>query len=238
MPNMYNRQPPRTFNSKLEAFSTERDLLNKRNLGSGKIYVESYLRSEVILGSDSRISFEIQENVSSGLAIRKTEKRLKQSDTFTVTGIGFFIGRCVNLSSGTNSGFVIPRCFPNPQIFTGTTTVTEANELQKIYNGFMTVQRDQTKYFEALPMMDHYCVTEAQQGVAISTVATTGLYQRDGHFNREQGFRKINPTFDIVGTKKCEISIQLPDTAVMTCQTAGSDNIGILILRGLVEQRR
>ena len=226
------------FNKRLEAFSQTRDLLNKRALDPNKIYVESYLRSEVILGSDSRISFEIQENVSSGLAIRKTEKRLKQSDTFTVTGIGFFIGRCVNLSSGTNSGFVIPRCFPNPQIFSGTTTVTEANELQKIYNGFMTVQRDQTKYFESLPMMDHYCVTEAQQGVAVSTVATTGLYQRDGHFNAAQGFRKINPTFDIVGTKKCEISIQLPDTAVMTCQTAGSDNIGILILRGLVEQRR
>lgn len=234
-----NRNMGKPNFNKLKSFTQQQDLIQQANLGKDEIMVESYLRSETILGTQDSIVFDIQENVSqAGIAVRRTERRLKQSDTFTVTAIGLFIARCPAIVNGANSGFAIPRTFPNPQVFTGVTTVTEANELMKIYNGLMQIQRDQTKYFEALAMWEHYCVTEAQQGVALSTVATTGLYQRDGQFNANQGFRKIQPTFNIVGTKKCEISIKLPDSAVMASQTVGQDNVAILILKGLVKQRR
>lgn len=231
-------QVPSQFKGKAVPFSPERDMFNRAQLREDEILVESYLRSEVVLGTTSEIVFNIQENVNQGgLAIRNTERRLKQSDTFYCTQIGFFIGRCPNIVSGANSGFTILRTYPNTSIFNGTTTVTEANELMKIYNGYMQVVRDQTKYFEQLPMYDHYFVNEAQQGVAVSTVANTGLYQRDG-FSQSLGYRKLVPSFDIVGTKKCEISVKLPDNAVMASQTANTDNIAILILRGMVKQKK
>lgn len=224
------------FKMQPAAFNQTRDLINKRKKPTGTIYVQSYLRSEVVLGSQDSINFDIMENVNQGgLPFRKSERRLKQSDTFTVTGIGFFIGRCLKLVNGANSGQIIMRTFPNPQVFSG---AGEAVELQKIYNGYMQIQRDQTKYYEALPMWNHYCVTEAQQGMAVSTVALTGLFQRDGHFNSAQGFRKIEPTFEINGQSKCEISVKMPDLGAMTSSDVANDNIAVLFLTGLVQQFR
>lgn len=231
-----NQSPIR---GKLGAFNANRDLLNKIKKNAGEIAIEGSLRSEVVLGNTNTINFSIQENVTNGIAIRTTEKRLKQSDKFMITEIGFFIGTCKKLSvNPTAAGSIILRTYPNSSVFTGVTGVVETEELQKIYNGYMNVQRDQTRYFENLEMIHHYRVTEAQQGVAVSTAPTTGLYQRDGHFNKDFGFRKLTNVLEIEGTKRCDFSISLPDTATMTSQNAQLDNIGILIVKGFLIQKR
>ena len=145
-----------------------------KTFGKNTIITESFLRFEVPLTSSQVFAFNVQEN--QGLQTTSTERRLKSSDAFIVNKWGLFLKKTTaTVSNGQAKLFT----YPEPTVFSG---VDEAANLEEIYNGSFTVKIDQTTWFDAIDNLRFKRVTEAQQGLAVSTAASNNAYKNSGFY--------------------------------------------------------
>ena len=238
------------FNSRVKAlggdilaakpFSRRQAVFNEKAqqyAGQGVITTPGYLRLETLLATSnaatslSSISFNTLD--TSGVK-QPTERRLKLSDTFTITGLSFYLG------CGASSTVAVPTAieqakeslltFPNPL---NANITTNADELEALYNGFLSLRIDTTTFLDSVPLKQFYRVGTSQAGVGSS--ATSNAPVQANEWNTAMyGRTELLPTIELNGQANIEWSITLPTTIPYT-QVAGFTN-AVLILDGFLNQ--
>ena len=194
----------------------------------GVIVTESYLRLEQVLGTQSIITFDYNQNVGTP---RVTERRLAISDSFQVTQIGFYLSN----PSSTPGELGRTRLFtyPNQYVFTG---ATEADQLREIYNGFLSIRLGSTVFYDSLDMRRFMYIKTSQRLTSyISPAATTAQIQED-EAEGSSGLMNVTPSFELSGTGKANIQITLPDPSNMAAAAVGTNNVAVLYFRGFLKQ--
>lgn len=189
----------------------------------GVISTPSYLRVEKTLGTQSNLSFSVLQNEGSA---NVTEKRLSISDTFTVTGIGIFLG---HLPSGTVDKMSL-HSYNNSAVF-GTAKV---DELEDFYNGFLSIRINQTVFLDSWDIRRHYAVGTAQEGLAASANATVNLYQKSTWEGGNYGFQAVTPTLTLSGAAKNDVQLTFPASQDLA-PTSGT-GYAVIIFRGFLNQ--
>lgn len=190
------------------------------------IITQSYLRSEAVLGTQSQINFPVLVNQN---VVSINEKRLALPDVFVITSMALAIYK---VASGAPVSSGILRTYPNTSVFNG--TATEARNLQSLYNGFLTIRVNQTVWIDSLDVQRFYRVPVSQEGVAVSTVATTGLIQRDGYDNGDFPWYGTTPGIELSGATKNDISVTLPESIALG--GTSSTNYAVFYARGFLCQ--
>jgi hypothetical protein len=208
---------------KVAAVSNSRAVYNSIRQ-AGVISTPSYLRLEKTLGTQSNLAFSVLQNEGSA---NVTEKRLSISDTFTVTGIGVFLG---HHASADDVSEMALHTYPNSAVFGS----GKIDELQTFYNGFLSIRINQTVFLDSYDTQRHYAVGSAQEGVAISANATVNLYQKSTWEGGNYGFQAVTPTLTLSGAAKNDVQLTFPASKDMT-PTSGT-NYAVIIFRGFLNQ--
>ena len=186
------------------------------------IITESFLQSSVQLPNTaiSDITFGFQKN-NNEVPVLQTDNRVDQSDTFEVYGWRFSL---YTLPATTNASLVstpsVPygiaqkQYFPNPNVFSGAVAypngLLEFQTLQEVYNGFLYVKIGATVFYEQFDMENFLNIGISQQGVAVSSVATTGIVPATSQVTSMLDVG-VTPMFMIDGSAKNEITLNLYD---------------------------
>lgn len=215
----------------LDSFrATYRALKRKFAVGSSDcIVTPGYLRSEVVLGTQNSIGFNIL--VNEGGAARSTERRLAVSDAFVLTHIGVMIGRLTGAAPETTPGPIELETFVNGNVFT---VAAEAAALRTMFNGFLTVKVGSITYIEALDVLRFKRAGEAQRG---QLIAAGGAAYSASNFDGMQSLADIVPTIQLTGQSKNVVTISLPESAAMGAvapitNVAAFYGIGFLVQNG------
>jgi hypothetical protein len=216
------------------AFGANRALYDyvKKKYPSGDVVItESYIRSELVLGTQNSLSFNILQNVG---IVRPSEHRLSQADRFVANEVGFFLQRSSTTAGATSQTLL--HTYPNPNVF------PEASALNSCYNGFATFKIGPTTYYDSLDVLEFMRIGIAQQGLAtIGTAALpgtspVGAYAADQWTTANYGFKSLTPSMEISGLDKTTFDITLPESSAMGSAAAGFNNVAILFFRGFLIQ--
>ena len=167
------------------------------------IITESFLfLMKSIQNTITVLNFDVLTNASSGTPPTVIEQRLNMSDRFCVKDMAMFLmktaaagGGGVSTSAEINNG--IPRTYPNATVFAN---AGEALNLESVYNGFATIIIDSIVYYQKLDLRKFYRVPTSQQGVAVSTVAGTGVLANDGWDILNYAYAPVVPQFEFNGS--------------------------------------
>lgn len=180
------------------------------------VLTQSYLRLEqpIVVGQ-TLIQFPVLNNQSGGgNAIRATEKRLNQQDSFFVTNAAFYITKA---ASATATALLL-NTYPN-----AITYPTGAAQLYNIYDGYCQISINQSVIGPGFDMLNFLQIPQTQLTGATNTPqdqfdpAQVGIWE---------------PNINFVGTKNNGINIVLPGglTAV------DANTYGVWIFRGIQAQ--
>jgi hypothetical protein len=206
--------------------------------GQGVITTPGYLRLEQLLATSgtatslSQINFNTLDTSGTKLP---TERRLKLADSFTITDISFYLGTgsAATVGAPTAAEQSVERLntFPN----SGVTAIgaTNANILEAIYNGFLSLRVDTTTFLDSIPMRQFYRVGDVQQGIITATggTATNHSSWPLSMFGRSE----LLPTIELNGQSNIEFGITLPATVAYT-QVASTFSTAVIILNGFLNQ--
>ena len=164
-----------------------------------------------------------------------TERRLKLNDTFTITDISFYLGAgsCGLLGvTPTAAEYSVQtlNTFPNPNIGS---FATNFDELESLYNGFLSLRVDTTTFLDSIPMKQFYRVATSQQGVGSATAAQQ--IQANEWPLSMYGRTELLPTIELNGQSNIDWSITLPN-ATNLYPTSGKFTNMVLILQGFLNQ--
>lgn len=223
---------PQAF-SRAQAIQQEKARLYAKK---GVITTPGYLRLEISLtGATNIVRFQVRD--AQGGQQHVTERRLKVSDSFTVLGGSFYIGK-----AGVTGPATVPtdaefanmslHTFPNPQVFTGGSA---AANLQSIYNGYLSVRVDSTVFIDSMPMLNFYRVATSQLGVG-STATNNVPVQRDEWPLSMYGRNEWQPTLELNGLANTEIDINLPTSVALQAGASTYQNNAVLYLSGFLNQ--
>ena len=223
---------PQAFN-RAQAIQQEKAKLYARK---GVITTPGYLRLEISLtGATNIVRFQVRD--AQGGSQHVTERRLKVSDSFTVMGGSFYIGK-----AGVTGPATVPtdaqfaamslHTFPNPLVFTGGTA---AANLQSIYNGYLSVRVDSTVFIDSMPMLNFYRVATSQQGVG-TTGAGSNQVQADEWPLSMYGRNEWQPTIELNGLANTEIDINLPTSVALNAGATTYQTNAVLYLAGFLNQ--
>jgi hypothetical protein len=238
------------FNSRVKAlggdilaakpFSRKQAIFNEKAqqyAGQGVITTPGYLRLETLLQSGiagtslSSISFNTLD--TSGIK-QPTERRLKLSDTFTITGMSFYLGTGASAVVGTPTAIEQAKenllTFPNPNYLT---IAGMSDELESLYNGFLSLRVDTTTFLDSVPLKQFYRVGTSQKGVGSTAVGNLPV-QADEWNSSMYGSTQLLPTIELNGQANIEWSITLP-TSMPYVQPAGFTN-AVIVLDGFLNQ--
>lgn len=218
------------------AFGANRALYDyvKKKYPSGDVVItESYIRSELVLGTQNSLSFNILQNVG---VVRPSEHRLSQADRFVANEVGFFLQRSSTTAGATSQTLL--HTYPNPNVF------PESSALNSCYNGFATFKIGPTTYYDSLDVLEFMRIGVAQQGLATVAVgatpapgtAPTGAYAADQWTTSNYGFKSLTPSMEISGLDKTTFDITLPESSAMGSAASGFNNVAILFFRGFLIQ--
>jgi hypothetical protein len=223
-----------------KAFSRKQAVFNEKAqqyAGQGVITTPGYLRLETLLStvgtatSLSQIAFNTLD--TSGTK-QPTERRLKLSDSFTVTGISFYLG---GAASGTVAAPTAAEqakeelhTFPNAQV---ACIGAMSDELEALYNGFLSLRVDTTTFLDSVPMRQFYRVGDTQQATILATGGTAT--NKSGWYSAMFGRTELLPTIELNGQANIEWSITLP-TSVPYQQPALTFTNAVLVLDGFLNQ--
>lgn len=219
-----------------KAFSRKQAVFNEKAqqyARQGVITTPGYLRLETGQVSNVATSQFAFNTLDTSGTKTPTERRLKLSDTFTITDISFYIGAfSMAGTSPTNTEYAKQRMFtyPNP-IYPG--FVNKDDELEAIYNGFLSLRIDTTTFLDSVPMRQFYRVGTSQAGVLGGTGGVA--IPRDEFPLSMYGRTDLLPTIELNGQANIEWTITLP-TAV-DCSAAASYFTNLtLICQGFLNQ--
>jgi hypothetical protein len=155
----------------------------------------------------SSISFNTLD--TSGIK-QPTERRLKLSDTFTITGMSFYLGTGASVIVGTPTAIEQAKenllTFPNPNYLT---VAGMSDELESLYNGFLSLRVDTTTFLDSVPLKQFYRVGTSQKGVGSTAVGNLPV-QADEWNSSMYGSTQLLPTIELNGQANIEWSITLP----------------------------
>jgi hypothetical protein len=208
-----------------------------RNQYPGSIITQSYLRSEVQLGTTatSQFSFNILANQGTP---NSTERRLQITDRFAVTAISVMMYQFDNSTAATapaNRSQAKLYTWNAPSKFTTAT----AAQLETIYNGYLRMIIDGTTYVDSLDTRRFYRVPTSQQGSILSTgVATTSTFptiQADGWDGTHYPFAQLTPAIVLNGAGRNEVTLNTPEATALSA-AAATTNVLVLYCRGWLIQ--
>lgn len=220
-----------------KAFSRKQAIFNEKAAqyaGSGSITTPGYLRLETIMPNTAVSTFQFNTLDTSGTKTA-TERRLKLSDSFTITDISFYIGHGSATSyAPTPAQYASQQLatFPNPRI---AAIGASSTNLESIYNGFLSLRVDTTTFVDSIPMRQFYRVGTSQQGVAVSTTATTGVIAADEFPLSMYGKTELLPSIELNGQSNIEFTITLPNATNCAAPATFFTNC-VLILQGFLNQ--
>lgn len=220
-----------------KAFSRKQAIFNEKAAqyaGSGSITTPGYLRLETIMPNSAVSQFSFNTLDTSGTKTA-TERRLKLADSFTITDISFYIGYgAATAYAPTAAQYASQQLatYPNPRLAAINTSSTN---LEAIYNGFLSLRVDTTTFIDSIPMRQFYRVGTSQQGVAVSTTATTGVIGADEFPLSMYGKTELLPSIELNGQSNIEFTITLPNATNCAAQANFFTNC-VLILQGFLNQ--
>lgn len=216
----------RPFSRRQEVFNNNARLYAKQ----GVITTPGYLRLEQTAPNSAVSQFKFETLQTSGVQT-STERRLKLADTFTITEISFYLGNSGAtgyVSTPAQYAMQTMHSFPNPSVFS-----TKADELEAIYNGYLSLRIDTTTFLDSIPMRQFYRVGTSQQQTAAANVPQI---QRDEWPLSMYGRTELLPTIELNGQSNIEWNLFLPD-ATNCAAAANTNNIQlILVLQGFLNQ--
>lgn len=217
-----------------KAFSRNQAVFNEKAAqyaSQGVITTPGYLRLESLAPDAATSVFTFNTLDTSGTKT-VTERRLKLADTFTITDISFYLGfGSATLNAPTADQYAKQQLttYPNPNLaaFSG-----KADELEAIYNGYLSLRIDTTTFLDSIPMRQFYRVGTSQQ-VAAGT-NQNGI-ARDEWPLAMYGKNQLLPTIELNGQSNIEFSINLPNA--QNCAGASTYFANcVLILTGFLNQ--
>ena len=220
-----------------KAFSRKQAIFNEKAAqyaGSGSITTPGYLRLETIMPNSAVSQFTFNTLDTSGTKTA-TERRLKLSDSFTITDISFYIGHgSATAYAPTAAQYASQQLatFPNPRI---AAIGASSTNLEAIYNGFLSLRVDTTTFIDSIPMRQFFRVGTSQAGVAVSTIATTGVIAADEFPLSMYGKAELLPSIELNGQSNIEFSITLPNATNCAAPATFFTNC-VLILQGFLNQ--
>jgi len=155
------------------------------------------------------------------------EKRLNISDSFIVLSCGIFLtsspkGATATHPTALEIASTTIHTFPNP---TATSFDTKADELENVYNGFLSIKIGNVNWFPSISMRTFYRVPQTQQ----SSTTTKDEYQRD------QGIMKLTPTLTLNGNGNNDFTVTFANASVDMAAAANTGFNGLLLyLDGII----
>lgn len=195
-----------------KSFSRSQALYNEKAsqyAKQGIITTPSYLRLEqtATAVATSVINFNTLDTSGTKTV---TERRLKLNDTFTVTDMAFYIiadtAAAVNAPTDSDRAKARMYTYPNPN---ATPIGAKADELEAIYNGYLSLKIDSTTFIDSFPMRSFYRVGTSQAGVG-STATNNLPISRDEWPLMNYGRSELLPSLELNGQANIEWSITLP----------------------------
>jgi hypothetical protein len=220
-----------------QAFSRKQAVFNEKSrqyARAGVITTPGYLRLETVAPSSAQSVFNFNTLDTSGLKT-STERRLKLSDTFTITDISFYLGTgSATGDAPTAAQYATQKLntWPNPQV--AAIGATQAAQLEAIYNGFLSLRIDTTTFLDSIPMRQFYRVGTSQQGVGSAAVSNVAIQANEWPLSM-YGKNELLPTIELNGQSNIEFSINLPNATDCSGATDSFVNL-VLILQGFLNQ--
>jgi len=169
---------------------------------SQAVLTQSYVRSEVAISSSvTNYRLPIVVTDTSNGAAFNTEKRVQLQDVAVVSSL--FIGLAVP-SSSTDTAFPV---LSYPSTATNQFTTAQADAALTLYNGFFTMQVNNSNIVPAWDILRHYYVPQTQGGVGITAQTVFPIDQFDGGDN---GFYPVEPNLLLNGGANIVANIVLP----------------------------
>jgi hypothetical protein len=221
-----------------KAFSRNQAVFNEKAAQyakSGVITTPGYLRLESLAPNAATSVFNFNTLDTSGTKTA-TERRLKLSDTFTITDIAFYLGAGAatgNAPTAAEYASQTLHTFPNPNV-TSFSAVGKAALLEAIYNGFLQLRIDTTTFLDSIPMRQFYRVGTSQQGVGSSAVSNVAVARDEWNMSM-YGKNQLLPTIELNGQSNIEFSVNLPNATNCSATAATFTNC-VLILQGFLNQ--
>lgn len=217
-----------------KAFSRKQAIFNEKAAqyaNQGVITTPGYLRLESLAPAAATSVFTFNTLDTSGTKT-VTERRLKLADTFTITDISFYLGfGSATSNAPTNTQYATQQLttYPNPNLsaFSG-----KSDELEAIYNGYLSLRVDTTTFLDSIPMRQFYRVGTSQQ---VSAATNQNGIGRDEWPLAMYGKNELLPTIELNGQSNIEFTINLPSAT--DCSGASSYFANcVLILTGFLNQ--
>jgi len=202
----------------------------------GAIITQSYLRSEIQLGTTATSQFAFNILANQGTP-GSTERRLQITDRFAVTALSVMTYNV--LVAATSQAIAKSQAklysWNSPAQFTAANSAT----LESVYNGYLRMIIDGTTYIDSLDARRFYRVPTSQQGTIVSggtaTTSTFPTLQADGWDGTHYNFAQMTPSVVLNGAGRNEVTLNTPEaTAVSPAST--TTNFLVLYMRGWLIQ--
>lgn len=168
-----------------------------QDMVDASVLTQSYLRLEILLTATAN-SYQLQildNQQNNGVAVRPTEKRLAQQDSFFVNSLAIYIGKA---ASATDTAF-IPMTYPNSVTFA--TGGASPAPLATLYNGYFDIKINKEIIVAGLPVLEYLQIPQTQLTAATNSPVT--------EFDPAQ-VGILQPNINFVGTKQTTFNFTLP----------------------------
>jgi hypothetical protein len=209
-----------------KSFSRTKALINVFDR-KGQRASEGYLRLEANLQASGTYTFQVNANANQLI----TETRLRSGDAFIPTKVGMFL-RTVATATDANQTTSVLQTYPNTTVFTSSTAVAN---LEALYNSRLQITINSVNLTEFIDTIRFRRITAAQQGLAVSTQATTGLLSKSAWENENYGMSNFEQDCCFNGQANNTCQVILP-TAVDCGAGATVQNYLVILFRGVLVQ--
>lgn len=168
-----------------------------KDMVDASVLTQSYLRFEILLTTTAN-SYQLQildNQQNNGVAVRPTERRLAQQDSFFVNSLAIYIAKA---ASAADTAF-IPMTYPNSVTFA--TGGASPAPLATLYNGFFDIKINKEIIVAGLPVLEYLQIPQTQLTAATNSPVT--------QFDPAQ-VGILQPNINFVGTKQTTFNFTLP----------------------------
>jgi hypothetical protein len=205
-------------------YANAKNTLMRHNINPAKaVLSQSYLRFEAAL-TTTTTQYNLDVLVNDNLnAPNVTQNKLNLQDAFICSQIGIFVGIPYAPASAAQ-GKVKLYSYPDRTAF----TVANAENLETLYNGFLSLTVNQRVIVPSWDLHRHYCAPVVQTGFT-----PTGAADIDNSTDFSQnGFVNVEPNMVFVGSKKNQLTVTLPQALAGVVANSRL----VVICRGLLAQ--
>ena len=193
-------------------------------LAKGHRAAEGELVLFATLGTSGSYTFQVNENQNRLVS----EIRLRQGDAFIPTHVGLYLGTIASATpTDAQIAAVRKHSYPNLSVF-----AANAAPLEAIYNSRLQIQVNSVNLTETLSTQRFKRVGTSQQGVAVSTIAVTGVYQQSEWSNDMYGMCALSQSIAFNGVQNNTVNLILP-AAVDTTLVGTTTNYAIVVFKGI-----